>query len=292
MSKLKERLMKNEFVVTSEIGPPKGVNIDGPLKDAEIFQDCVTAVNVTDNQSAVMRIGSMAMCHLLKQNGIEPVYQLVTRDRNRIALQSDLLSAWVLGIENVLCLTGDHSSLGDHQECKTVYDLDSVQLVKAVTGLNGGLDLAGKELDGKPDFFHGAVVTPEYDPVELQIIKMKKKIDAGAHFFQTQAVYDVKAFEDFMNKINDFNVPVMAGIVVLKSAGMAKYMNENVAGVFVPDDIIEEMAKAPKQDRKKKAAEISARIVRELKPLCQGVHIMPLGWDDTVPDIIEQSDLA
>jgi methylenetetrahydrofolate reductase (NADPH) len=199
MSKLYEKLKSNEFAVTGEIGPPKGVDIEEALEDAKkLLKDRVVAVNVTDNQSAVMRIGSMAVCHLLKQNGIEPVFQMVTRDRNQIALQSDLLSAWVLGIENVLCLTGDHNSLGDHQESKVVYDLDSVQLVKAVTGLNEGHDMAGNELEGSPRFFHGAVVTPEYDPVELQIIKMKKKIDAGAQFFQTQAVYDVKTFESFM----------------------------------------------------------------------------------------------
>lgn len=293
MSTLSEKLKSREFVVTGEIGPPKGVNIDAPLEEATtILKDKVVAVNVTDNQSAVMRVGSMAICHMLKQRGIEPVFQMVTRDRNRIALQSDLLSAWVLGIENVLCLTGDHTSLGDHQESKTVYDLDSVHLLKAVTGLNEGRDLAGCELDGSPRFFPGAVVTPEYDPVELQIMKMQKKIDAGARFFQTQAVYDVNTFEAFMNKAGKFKVPVMAGIVVLKSAGMAKYMNENVAGVFVPEDMIQEMAVTDRKDRKKKAVEIAARIIMDLKPLCQGVHLMPLGWDDTVPEIIAQADLA
>jgi methylenetetrahydrofolate reductase (NADPH) len=293
MSKLSEKLKNGDFAVTGEIGPPKGVNIEEPLEDAKtLLKDRVVAVNVTDNQSAVMRVGSMAVCRLLLENGIEPVFQMVTRDRNRIALQSDLLSAWALGIENVLCLTGDHTSLGDHQESKVVYDLDSVQLVKAVTGLNEGHDMAGNELDGSPHFFHGAVVTPEYEPVELQIIKMQKKIDAGAQFFQTQAIYEVKTFENFMNKAEKFNVPVMAGIVVLKSAGMAKYMNQNVAGVFVPEEMIKEMAQTDKSDRKKKAIEIAARIIRDLKPLCRGIHIMPLGWDDTVPEIISQADLA
>jgi len=293
MSKLSEKLKNGEFAVTGEIGPPKGVNIEEPLEDAKtLLKDRVVAVNVTDNQSAVMRVGSMAICRLLLENGIEPVFQLVTRDRNRIALQSDLLSAWALGIENVLCLTGDHTSLGDHQESKVVYDLDSVQLVKAVTGLNEGHDMAGNELDGSPHLFHGAVVTPEYEPVELQILKMQKKIDAGAQFFQTQAIYEVKTFENFMNKAEKFNVPVMAGIVVLKSAGMAKYMNQNVAGVFVPEEMIKEMAQTDKNDRKKKAIEIAARIIQGLKPLCQGIHIMPLGWDDTVPEIITQADLA
>lgn len=292
MSKLKEALQAGEFVVTSEIGPPKGVDVEHLLGDAEMLKDKVVAINVTDNQSAVVRVGSLTISHLLFQRGIEPVYQIVARDRNRIAIQSDLLSAWVLGIENVLCITGDHPALGDHQEAKPVYDLDSVSLIKVVSGLNEGHDMSGNELEGKPSFFHGAVVTPEYDPVELQILKMKKKIDAGAQFFQTQAVYDVKSFEKFMNKVSGFNIPVLAGIVVLKSAGMAKYMNENVAGVFVPDEIIKEMAVTPKEDRRKKAIEIAAKIIREIRPMCQGIHIMPLGWDDTVPGIIEQSEIG
>ena len=208
-----------------------------------------------------------------------------------MALQSDLLSAWAFGIENVLCLTGDHPNLGDHIQAKPVYDLDSVQLLKIATALNQGNDMTGHELEGKPDFFLGAVVTPAADPIEPQIIKMQKKIDAGARFFQTQAVYEPEQFEIFMNQAQKFNVPIMAGMVVLKSAAMAKFMNSNVAGIKVPDNLISEMEETKKEDRKKKAVEITARIIRAAKPLCQGVHIMPLGWDELVPDIIEQADL-
>lgn len=291
MSKLKEKLSGGEFVVTGEIGPPKGVDINGCLHDAEGLRDYVTAINVTDLQSAVFRIGSLAVSCKLVERRLEPIYQLTCRDRNRLALQSDLLSAWALGIENVLCLTGDHPVMGDHAEAKPVYDLDSVQLLKAASTLNQGHDMSGHELDSKPSLFPGAVVTPGADPVEPQIIKMKKKIEAGASFFQTQAIYEPDKFEDFMNRVQGFNVPIIAGIVILKGVAMARFMNENVAGITVPDSIIDEMSGTPKEDRKKQTVEITARILRQIKPLCQGVHIMPLGWDELVPEIIKEAEL-
>lgn len=292
MSKLKETLAEGKFVVTGEIAPPKGVNLKKYIREAEEYlKGRVCAVNVTDNPSAVMRLGSLATCHSLIEDGMEPVFQLTCRDRNRLALQSDLLSAGALGIENVLCVTGDCTRLGDHPEAKPVFDLDSVQLVKTVSRLNEGYDLTGHELEESWTFFAGAVVSPAFEPIEAQIIKMKKKIDAGARFFQTQAVYQPEQFEDFMNKVAKFDVPVLAGIIVLKSAGMARFMNENVAGVFVPDDIIQEMADTTKEDRKKKSVEIAARIIRKIKPMCQGVHIMTLGWEALVSDIMEEAEL-
>jgi 5,10-methylenetetrahydrofolate reductase len=234
----------------------------------------------------------MAVSARLVERGLEPVYQLTCRDRNRLALQSDLLSAWALGIENILCLTGDHPAMGDHTEAKPVYDLDSVQLLKAASSLNQGLDMAGHELESVPNFFLGAVVTPAADPVEPQIIKMKKKIAAGASFFQTQAVYEPKKFEQFMLQVQKSKIPVIAGIVILKSASMAKFMNTNIAGINVPESIIQEMEKTAKEDRKKKAVEITARIIRQVKPFCQGIHIMPMGWDDLVPEIINEAALV
>lgn len=292
MSGLKKALESGKFVVTGEIGPPKGVKLDQCLHDADMLRDHVTAINVTDLQSAVLRIGSLAVSSRLVERGLEPVYQLTCRDRNRLALQSDLLSAWALNIENVLCLTGDHPVLGDHTEAKPVYDLDSVQLLKAASMLNQGHDLAGHDLESKPDFFLGAVVTPAAYPVEPQIIKMKKKIEAGAMFFQTQAIYEPEKFKSFMKQVQSFKVPVIAGIVVLKGAAMAKFMNANVAGINVPDSIIKEMEETNKEDRKKKAVEITTRIIKQVQPLCQGVHIMPLGWDDLVPEIISQAGLG
>ncbi|HID06959.1 MAG TPA: 5,10-methylenetetrahydrofolate reductase, partial [Armatimonadetes bacterium] len=226
MSHIKDKFERGEFVISAEVGPPKGTNVEGVLEEAEKLRDRVDAFNVTDQQSSVMRLGSLVTCYLLKQRGLEPIYQVTCRDRNRIALQSDLLSAGVLGIENVLCLTGDHVSLGDHPQAKPVFDLDSVQLLKVAKALTEGHDMVGNELDGKPDFFLGAVVSPGYEPLELQIIKMEKKIEAGAQFFQTQAVYDPKVFERFVQQVEKFNIPIMLGIVLLKSAGMARFMNE------------------------------------------------------------------
>ena len=291
MSKLKQALERGEFVVTGEIGPPKGVDLNKCLDEAVALRNQVTAINVTDLQSAVMRIGSLAVSAKMIQRGLEPVFQITCRDRNRLALQSDLLSAWALGVENVLCLTGDHPTLGDHTEAKPVYDLDSVQLLQAASSLNGGHDMSDHELESKPDFFLGAVITPAAEPLEPQLIKMGKKIEAGARFFQTQAIYEPDRFEQFMNKVEKYNVPVIAGIVLLKSAAMAKFMNESVAGINVPDNIIREMEETPKEDRKKKAVEITAGILRQVRPLCQGFHIMPMGWDELVPDIIREAEL-
>ena len=292
MSSLKDKLNKGSFVITGEIGPPKGTDIETHLQKADLIKDKVVAVNVTDLQSAVMRAGSLATCHLLHKRGIEPIYQLTCRDRNRLALQSDLLSAWILGIENVLCLTGDHPSLGDHPEAKPVFDFDSVQLLKASSTLNSGKDFSGHDLEGSPDFFLGAVVSPGADPIEPHLIKMKKKVAAGAKFFQTQAVYDVEKFGEFVDKVNNFQVPIIAGIVILKSAEMGKFMTENIAGITVPDGLIKEMEKTEKPDLKKKAVEIAARLIRQVKPFCQGVHLMTLGWEDLIPKIIKEADLG
>jgi len=291
MSKLQEKLEKHEFVVTSEIGPPKGTNIEPLLHEVEEIKDRVTAINVTDNQSSVMRFGSLATCRFLKERGVESVYQLVTRDRNRIALQSDLLSAYSLGVENVLCLTGDHPFAGDHPEAMPVYDIDSVQLIKVAQGLTEGKDMMGNQLDGAPKFFLGGVVNPGADPIEPHIIRMEKKVEAGARFFQTQPVYEVDKFARFMEQTKHIKAPILAGIVLLKSAGMAKFMNENVAGVFVPQNLIDEMKAASKEDRPKKSIEIAVRLIKKMKSLCPGVHIMPLGWDKYVPAILDGAGL-
>lgn len=286
-------LFSKKFVVTSEIGPPKGWQIEKCLNEAEHLKGRVDAINVTDNQSSVMRFGSLAACHFLKDRGIEPVFQIVCRDRNRIALQSDILSAAAFGIENLLLLTGDHTILGDHKDAKPVFDLDAVSLIHTVKKLEEGVDLAGNKLEGAPPkFCIGAVVSPCSYPVEPQLIKMEKKVKAGAEFFQTQAVYEVEKFVNFAEKAKRFGVPVMAGIVVLKTVGMAKYMNENVAGVYVPDDLIEELKKDKEKTKSGQTGiEIAARLIKELKPYCQGIHIMPLGWEDKVQKILELAGL-
>ncbi len=284
-----EIIKQGKFVVTAEVGPPKGVDIQEMMESAELLRGRVDAVNVTDQQSSAMRLGSLATCRLFKEKGLEPVFQITCRDRNRIALQSDLLSAYVLGIENVICLTGDHVSLGDHPEAKPVFDLDSVSLLRAARELEQGHDLAGKELVGSPRFCLGAVVAPASEPVEPQIIKMEKKVKAGAQFFQTQAVYEPEKFVGFMKAVAHLDVPVLVGIVLLKSAAMARFMNRNVAGVHVPDNLIEEMDEA--EDRAKKSIEIAARLIKEMKSLCQGVHIMAIGWENKVPEVLDAAGL-
>ena len=289
--KLKDLFEKGKFVVTSEIGPPKGTNIEPMLEEVDLLKDKADAVNVTENQSSVMRLGSMAVCRLLKERGFEPVFQITCRDRNRLALQSDLISASVLGIENVLCLTGDHVVLGDHPQTKPVFDLDSVNLLEAARGLVNGYDMVGNKLDGVPDLCLGAVANPGADPLEPQIIKMEAKAEVGAEFFQTQAVYEIKKFEEFIKAAEHIKVPIMVGIVLLKSAGMARFMNANVAGVFVPDKFIKIMAEASKEDRPRKSIEIAASLIKEMKGMCQGVHIMSLGWDRYVPSLLEEAEL-
>jgi 5,10-methylenetetrahydrofolate reductase len=283
--------------VTGEVGPVKGAVPRDPavvpscVREAEDLRDNVHAVNVTDNQSAVMRLGSLAASIRLKQSGFEPVYQLTCRDRNRIALQSDLLSAYSLGIDNVLLLTGDHIKLGDHRAAKPVFDLDSVQLLKIAKGLRRGYDMAGNELSFAADMALGAVANPNADPIDLQLMKMEKKVEAGAEFFQTQAVYDPLVFEKFIKRAEKLNRPIQLGLVVLKSPQMGRFMNKNVSGIEVPQSWIEEIGSVDKDDRKKKAAEMIARLIREIRPMIQGVHIMPLGWTDIVPDILEQADI-
>lgn len=285
MTALQQALSKGEFAVTAEVAPPKGIDVTEMLEHVEHLRGRVHAVNVTDQQSSVMRLGSLATCVLLKQVGIEPVFQLTTRDRNRIALQSDLLSAYALGIENVLCLTGDYITLGDHPQAKPVFDLDSITLLSAARRLQDGYDLAGNKLEGSPRFHLGAVATPGYEPIDLQLLKLKKKVEAGAQFFQTQAVYDPAVFARFIDQVKDFKVPVIAGIILLKSAGMAAFLNKNIAGVNVPDPIITEMKGA--KDKVTTSIEIAARIIRAIKDLCQGVHIMSLGWERHVPALLD-----
>ena len=286
----KEKIQAGKFLLTSEVGPDKGIHVDRLLQDAELIRNKVDAINVTDLQSSVMRLGSLTVSYLLKQKGFEPIYQLTCRDRNRLALQSDLLSAAALGIQNILIATGDHPSLGDHPQAKPVFDLDSVQLLQVARKLETGFDMQGHKLVGQaPKFCVGAVVNPGSDPLALQIMKMDKKIAAGAEFFQTQAVFDLKTFENFVSKTKHVKVPIMAGIVLLKSAGMARYMNKRVAGITVPENLIRKM-----QESKNKVAtsiEIASRLIKQLRPLCRGIHIMSIGWDKIVPQVLEASGL-
>jgi methylenetetrahydrofolate reductase (NADPH) len=291
---LQSKLESGHFAITCELGPLKGTDIHEIKENIEVLKGRVDAANVTDQQSSVMRLCSLVTSVLATQGGLEPIFQMTCRDRNRIALQSDLLGAWVMGIKNVLALTGDLPALGDHPQAKGVFDLDSVTLLQAITRLNEGFDMAGNELIGRPAFFPGAVVKVESNTeasAELQIYKFKKKVEAGAKFFQTQAVYDPKSFERFMKRVEKYKAPVMMGIIPLKTAGFARFMNANVAGVRVPDDLIQKMAAASKEDREKTGIQIAADLIKAMKPMCQGVHIMAIGWEKKVPEIMALAGL-
>ncbi len=291
----KEVLRSGKFIVTGEIGPPKGTDLKEMIEHIDLLKDKVDGLNVTDNQSSVMRYPSLGTCIIIKEHGGEPILQMTCRDRNRLALEADLLFAYSRGIGNVLALTGDAVAVGDHKEAKAVFDLDSVQLIKMIRTMEQGKDLGGNELKGDFSFCVGAIVTPEADPLEPQLLKFKKKLAAGAEFVQTQAVYDLDKLRRFMDTVRGFptQAKILAGIVLLTSAGMAKYMNENVPGVMVPQNLIDEMKSVAKEDRLKKGIEIAARLIRKIKQeqLCDGVHIMAIGKESIVPEILKESGL-
>ena len=287
--RITELFDNGEFVVTAEVGPPKGIQVDHLVAEAKEYLSGITAVNVTDNQSSVMRMGSLPACVALKNAGLTPILQLTCRDRNRIALQSELLGAAMLGIDNILCLTGDHTKMGDHAGAKPVFDLDSVSLLHTVCQLENGVDLGGNALVGPaPKFAKGAVVSPCSDSVDAQLAKMERKVMAGAEYFQTQAVFDSEKFISFMEKAKQFGKPVQLGVIIPKSAGMAKFMNNNVAGVHVPQWMIDELA-ADKEKAKAgiTGVELAAKVIKECRPYCQGLHIMALGWEAKVPEVLK-----
>jgi 5,10-methylenetetrahydrofolate reductase len=293
-SLFEEKLKSKEFLVTTEVGPPKGVEVSELVHHIDLLKDKVDAINVTDHQSSVMRFPSLGGCLLVKERGGEPVLQMTCRDRNRLALQADLLFAYSRGVVNVLCLTGDSVDVGDHKEAKPVFDLDSVQLLEMIRTLESGIDIAGNELKGAPKFCAGASVHPEADYIEPQLVKLDKKVTAGAQFFQTQGVFDLGSLRRFMQYASQFDVKILAGIIVMASARMAKYMNDNVPGIIVPQDTIDELATAEKGKGLQKGIEIAARLIKTIKEekLCHGVHVMAVGNEGIVPEILEAAQLA
>ncbi|MCL0104408.1 methylenetetrahydrofolate reductase [Dehalococcoidia bacterium] len=290
---LREALDSGKFVITSEIGPPKGTNIAKMLHHIDLLKDKVDALNVTDHQSSVMRFPSIGGCLAIKERGGEPILQMTCRDRNRLALQAELLFAYTRGIRNILCLTGDAVPVGDHKEAKGVFDLDSSQLLHTIRLMESGKDLGGNDLDGVVEFCTGAIVTPEAKPIEPQLARFEKKVEAGVEFFQTQAIYDLENFARFMEFARQFRVKVLAGVILLVSARMAKYMNENVPGVSVPQNLIDELAGAPKGEALTRGIEIAGRMIAALKKdaICDGVHVMAIGREEVVPDILAAAGL-
>lgn len=283
--KFSEILKEKEFIITAELFPPKGTNVQPLLEKARLLKGCVDAFNVTDNQRAVMRLGSLAICRLLKEQDCEPIMQLTCRDRNRIALESDLLSAAVLGVENILILSGDHPTHGDHQEAKPVYDLDTVQLLKTAKTLQSGFDLAGKKLDGTPKLCLGAVVNPMAEPLDLQLTMMEKKIAAGADFFQTQPVFDFKILETFIRRTEHFKVKVLIGVFLLKSVQVAVFMKDKL-GIPIQDTCIKRLGTT--QDSLGEGIKIAAEIITRMKSSIDGVHIMALGLEEHIPEILKK----
>ncbi|TLM65704.1 MAG: 5,10-methylenetetrahydrofolate reductase [Deltaproteobacteria bacterium] len=283
MSQLSQNLAAGEFVVTAEVAPPKGIDLAPVLATAEKLQG-VTAVNVTDNQGANMRLCALVLAGELRRRGIEPVLQLTCRDRNRVALQSDLLGAAALGIENVLLLSGDHSKFGDHPDARPVFDLDAVQLLDVVAGLNRGVDMAGKPLAGTPRFFPGAAVNPAAEPFELVLQKVRKKVDGGARFFQTQAVFTRVELERLAAAVAPLNVPVLAGVLLVRSAKMARFLNSSIPGMCVPDEVVARLEQAA--DPLLEGVAIARETVGWARTFCQGVHLMTLGHDETIPEIL------
>jgi len=288
-SLFEEKLNSSKFLITTEVGPPKGVDISELEHHIELLKDKVDAINVTDHQSSIMRYPSLGGCLLIKERGGEPILQMTCRDRNRMALQADLLFAHSRGVNNVLALTGDSVDVGDHPEVKPVFDVESAQLLKMIRTLESGKDAAGNDLKGAPQFCVGASVHPSADFIEPQLIKFEKKVAAGAQFFQTQGIFELASFRRFMQYASQFDVKILAGVIVMASAGMARYMNKSVPGIIVPKEVIDELATAEKGKGLQKGIEIAVRMIREIKEnnLCDGIHIMAVGNEGIVPEIIE-----
>lgn len=298
-SHLERVLQAGHFAVTSECGPSKGSDVEALKKKGEYLKGCVDAVNVTDNQTAIVRMSSVAACTILKGMGLEPVLQMVTRDRNRIALQSDLFGAYALGIRNVLCLTGDHQSFGNQRAAAGVFDIDSMQLIRTVRDMREhGRIIGGEAIEVPPKMFIGAAANPFADPVEWRPYRLAKKARAGADFIQTQCIFNMNRFTEYMKQANDMGltegVYILAGITPMKSAAMARYMSTKVAGMDVPEDLINRMAAVPKDKQAEEGIRIAAEYIQQVREIkgVAGIHLMAIEWEQKVPEILEAAGLA
>ncbi len=290
MRNFSEALNSGEFVITTELNPPKGTNLDALFGQAEALRNLVDAFNITDSAGANMTMAPIAAAHLMLDLGMQPILQVTGRDRNRIALEGEILAASALGIANILCMSGDPPGRGDHPDAVGVFDLKAETLLEAVKAMNAGADMYGNELMGAPSLFAGAVVNPGADDMDKELARMEDKVRMGAAFFQTQAVYDAAGFERFMRSARRFGVPVLAGMIVLKSARMARFLNDKLPGVSVPQSIIDEMDTA--EDRAATSVRITSRLIREVRGMCDGAHIMAIGWESRIPAILAAAELA
>lgn len=286
---LREAFDKKSFVVTAEIPPPKGINIAPNLEIAKKILGKIDGINVTDNQRGIMRMCSLAFSHLLKKIGHNPIMQLCTRDRNRLALQSDILGAAALGIENICIMTGDHPKLGDHPDAKPVFDLDSIQLMEVIKSLENGVNMMGKKLDGAPKFFVGGVMNPFFEPFELELIKLRKKMEAGAEFFQTQPFFDKESVEKFVGAVNKINARFLIGISPIKSVKMINFLNEKVLTRKIPEDVAKRIETAKNQTEE--GVRVAAEFIKDIKGLVNGIHIMPIGIEEYLPYLLNEAGL-
>jgi len=290
LSRLEDTLNSGGFAITCELNPPKGTDLGPLLAKAEALRGVVDGFNLTDSHASRMAMAPIAAAHRLLERGAEPVLQITTRDRNRIALQGDLLAAYALGVRNVVVMGGDPPSTGDHPDAKPVFDLYAAGALSAASALEAGHDMAGLPLSGRPRFLLGGVVNPGSDDLDAEIERMEAKIEAGARFFQTQAIYDPRVFERFAHAVEHLDTPLCAGIIPLKSVAMAAYMNAHVPGITVPDTLVREIDAA--EDRVSVAIERAARILGEVAPMCRGAHIMALGWEQYIPALLAKAGLA
>ncbi len=285
MTRLSNIIDSDRFIITSELNPPKGTRLDALFEKAQQLEPYVDAFNVTDSHAAHMSMAPLAAAHLLKQRGVEPILQVTTRDRNRIALQGDLLGAFALGVENVVFMGGDPPSAGDHPDAKPVFDVFSSMMLKAARGMQDGHDMAGNPLDGNPAFCLGAVCNPGADDLDDELRRMEEKLDAGARFFQTQAIFEPDKFERFVRASEGLDATLLAGIIPLKSVRMARYMNTRVPGIHIPETLVQQISDV--KDRRSVSIDIAAGIAKQVRGMCRGLHIMAIGWEDVIPDVIE-----
>jgi len=297
-SNLQKILSQGKFAVTAECGPPRGANQHVIAKKIELLKGYVDAVNVTDNQTAIVRMSSIAASAHLVSAGLEPVMQMVVRDRNRIAIQSDIMGAYSLGIRNILCLSGDHQKFGSQPDALNVFDIDSMNLIRAVKDMRDqGKDMSGYDLDVAPAMFIGAAANPFADPFEYRVLRLAKKIDAGADFIQTQCIYNMDRFKEWIKRAADQGLTekayILGGVTPLKSAGMARYMNSKVAGIDVPDEIIKRMDGAAKDKQVEEGLKICMETIEQLREIdgVSGVHIMAIGWEEVVARIVKEAGL-
>ncbi len=290
MSNFAAALESGRFIVTAELNPPKGTDLSDMLRKAERLRGWVDAFNLTDSASAIMTMAPMAAAYRLVEAGFDPILQITSRDRNRIAVQGDLLAAANLGVHNLVCMGGDPPGAGDHPDAKPVFDLDTLTLIKTALALDAGTDMMGKKLNAPADLFPGAVCNPGADDLDKEMARFEEKVEAGARFFQTQAVYDIGAFEKFMARAGKFKMPIIAGFIILKSGDMARRLNQTLFGVTIPENLIAEMDAA--EDKVAKSIEIGGRTVKALRDACQGVHMMAIGWEARIPAMLEAGGLA